>query len=253
MQSSVAVAHGIAGCGSVATHRRASSESPWAAGRIWVRGVALFKTIGYMGGSMSTNTRTAGPVGGDWFIATHRGWSVTQPGLSWPRRIKRSGQRFVALSPGGFTVYQRPADISADAMGPRWSMPWVVWRVRPIGELGRYEPDPTAIMGAELRCRTVVIAERMPAGYEFGPYGSAVHELLDRMQATPEDLRTLAGDEYRSAARTLRDSVRMTPEQRCIAQVARWRYERRGATLSEHRDLLLTATITGTPIPPLLD
>lgn len=197
---------------------------------------------------MSTNT----PVSGDWFIATNRGWSVTQPGLSWPRRITRSGQRFVAVLPSGVTVYERAADISADAAGARWSMPWIVWRVQPIGELGRYQPEPTSIMGAELRCRSLVIAERMPAGYEFGPYGSDVHELLARIEASTGEPRTPEGAEYVSAARALKDRMHLTPEQQCIAQVARWSAERRGTVLSEHQDLVLAATITGTPIPPTL-
>lgn len=205
-------------------------------------------SIECMGGSMSTNT----PVAGDWFIATNRGWSVTQPGLSWPRRIKRPGQCFAALSPRGVTVYERAADISADAMGTRWSMPWIVWRVRPIGELGRYQPESTAIMGAELRCRRLIIAEQMPAGYEFGPYGSDVHELLARIKAAPGEPRTPEGAEYHSAARALKERLLLTPEQQCIAQVARWSAERGGTVLSDHQDLVLAATITGTPIPPTL-
>lgn len=202
---------------------------------------------------MSTSTHAADPVDGSWFIATtHRGWSVTQPGISWPRRITHAGQHFVALSPGGCTVYARPADISADALGSGWCMPWIVWRVRPHGELGRYEPEATSIMGAELRCRRLVIAERMPAGYEFGKHGRAVHELLARMQATAEDLPDPEVDEYLAATRAVRGAMPLTPEERTIAQVARWMYERRGATLSEHQNLLLEATIAGTPIPSSL-
>jgi hypothetical protein len=60
-------------------------------------------------------------------------------------------------------------------------MPWEVWEVKRT-RLLRYEatavPD---FAGRQLRARHIDVVQRMPAGFEFGPNGGAVHRPVEKL------------------------------------------------------------------------
>ncbi|GLE58997.1 hypothetical protein NJBCHELONAE_43080 [Mycobacteroides chelonae] len=145
-----------------------------------------------------------------WYVVTCRGDDLANFVSG---RIRRPGKVIHSLSWRGAQLMADPADSRHYGYGLRFT-PWTVWRVKPLAPLRAgsnpfYDYEPTK-PPEHVWTRSFVVAEQMPAGFEYGPHGA-------RAQATIEHLAgidpfrdvddAMLQDDYRRAYRAMERAV----------------------------------------------
>ncbi|SKY97734.1 Uncharacterised protein [Mycobacteroides abscessus subsp. bolletii] len=213
----------------------------------------------------------------DWYIATNS--KGVYLGNFHPfARIRRAGERKMSwnLLGGGFRLRTHPTGILHEPYTLACA-PWVIWKVRPDEITTREYAARTLGYG---RTRRLTVLERMPDGFEFGPHGVGARQLvehvavlhpwpqpLNELPSTSESKRYLdAIEELHAAAEPLMTAdlivfkdfanevlCRRTQRHKEIFKGVSYKDVVEGfSARCDEFDTLLTAAITGTPLPSIV-
>jgi hypothetical protein len=150
-----------------------------------------------------------------WYVVTHNGHDLANLVLG---RIRKPGKIIYSLSWRGAQIMADPADSIHYGYGLRFT-PWQVWRVRPAASIRvdpnpftNYEPTRTP---EHLWTRSYIVAEQMPAGFEYGPNGGPTRRIIEHLAGIDpfrEVDEAMAQPQYRAAYKALETAVAAAPE-----------------------------------------
>lgn len=184
-------------------------------------------------------------------------------------RLRSAGEVHFSRNFQGFRLYENPRGIT-DEPYARGFFPWTVWRVTPIDVIRTWR------LPHSIHTRRIRVEERLPAGAEFGPYGTRIlgfadhlaqlepwpkpivnstylnteerNALIDLSRAAPSPLTGDLWSETKFALSFVRRKVFKTKR---VGIDDRKLREQLSVFKDELSDLV-RAFITGTPIPELL-
>ncbi len=89
-------------------------------------------------------------------------------------RLRSAGEVHFSRNFQGFRLYEQPRGIS-DEPYARGFFPWTVWRVTPIDVIRTWR------LPHSIHTRRIQIEERLPAGAEFGQYGTRILRFAEHL------------------------------------------------------------------------